>query len=93
MFEAVTDISKKRCWIPTMKKFFKGLKKTPTAGVPTTKESPKIGRVAGAEAAPTNGYNVREKDLPKIHKAAWIGNFGKVKQLKKDANIVDKENR
>lgn len=40
------------------------------------------------------GYDLKEKDLPKIHKAAWVGDVAKVKQLaKKDSCSVDKEYR
>ena len=40
------------------------------------------------------GYDVKEKDLGKLHKAAWFGDLVKVKQLaKKDASPVDRENR
>jgi len=40
------------------------------------------------------GYDVKEKDLPKIHKAAWTGDVAKVKQLaRKDSCSVDKEFR
>lgn len=40
------------------------------------------------------GYDVKEKDLPKIHKAAWTGDLAKVKQLaKKDSCALDKDNR
>ncbi|KAL3853514.1 hypothetical protein ACJMK2_017049 [Sinanodonta woodiana] len=39
-------------------------------------------------------YEIREKDLPKLHKAVWNGDLAKVKQLaKKDHNALDKENR
>ena len=39
-------------------------------------------------------YDVREKELGKLHKAAWVGDLSKVKQLaKKDASPLDKENR
>jgi hypothetical protein len=52
-----------------------------------------IGSAAGASSI-TVGYDLREKDLPKLHKAAWNGDLSKVKQLaKKDASPLDKENR
>ncbi|XP_070557904.1 ankyrin repeat domain-containing protein 26-like isoform X2 [Ptychodera flava] len=43
----------------------------------------------------TSGYEVKEKDLPKLHKAAWNGDLSKVKQLAKkgDVNQLDKANR
>ncbi|XP_052258828.1 ankyrin repeat domain-containing protein 26-like [Dreissena polymorpha] len=41
-----------------------------------------------------HGYDIKEKDLPKLHKAAWTGDLAKVKQLaKKDPSALDKENR
>ncbi|XP_053741847.1 ankyrin repeat domain-containing protein 26 isoform X7 [Synchiropus splendidus] len=41
------------------------------------------------------GYDVKEKDLGKVHKAAWLGDLAKLKQLakKNDINQLDKENR
>ncbi|XP_062276972.1 ankyrin repeat domain-containing protein 7-like [Scomber scombrus] len=41
------------------------------------------------------GYEVKEKDLGKVHKAALVGDLVKLKQLakKNDINQLDKENR
>ncbi|CAB1416410.1 unnamed protein product [Pleuronectes platessa] len=41
------------------------------------------------------GYELKEKDLGKVHKAAWTGDVAKLKQLakKNDVNQLDKENR
>uniref|UniRef100_A0A1A8Q4R9 Ankyrin repeat domain 30B n=3 Tax=Nothobranchius rachovii TaxID=451742 RepID=A0A1A8Q4R9_9TELE len=41
------------------------------------------------------GYDLKEKDLGKVHKAAFIGDLAKLKQLakKNDINQLDKENR
>nr|XP_019934826.1 PREDICTED: ankyrin repeat domain-containing protein 26-like isoform X2 [Paralichthys olivaceus] len=41
------------------------------------------------------GYELKEKDLGKVHKAAWTGDVAKLKQLakKNDINQLDKENR
>ncbi|KAM9854819.1 ankyrin repeat domain-containing protein 26 [Aulostomus maculatus] len=41
------------------------------------------------------GYELKEKDLGKVHKAAWLGDLAKLKQLakKNDLNQLDKENR
>lgn len=40
------------------------------------------------------GYTLKDKDLGKLHKAAWIGDIEKVKQFaKKDASPLDKEKR
>ena len=37
----------------------------------------------------------KDKDLPKLHKAAWHGNFIKIKELAKPStvNALDKQNR
>ncbi|XP_053377112.1 ankyrin repeat domain-containing protein 26-like isoform X23 [Mercenaria mercenaria] len=53
------------------------------------------GSIGGASASQfANGYDLKEKDLPKIHKAAWTGDISKIKQLaKKDPTALDKENR
>ncbi|CAD5115311.1 DgyrCDS4299 [Dimorphilus gyrociliatus] len=71
-----------------MLKFFvkkKGGSKTPS---PT-------GSLASLQSQDGSGYSVKEKDLPKLHKAAWIGDFNKLNQLikKGDYNSRDKENR
>ncbi|XP_071961648.1 uncharacterized protein [Antedon mediterranea] len=64
-----------------------------------TKSSKKSASTASLDAANTaeiNGYELKEKDLPKLHKAAWLGDVNKVKQLAKkaaDYNQLDKENR
>lgn len=41
------------------------------------------------------GYDLKEKDLGKVHKAAFTGDVAKLKQLtkKNDLNQLDKENR
>ena len=76
-----------------MKKFFRfGKEKKGN----TPEPSPKPSRAAATAGEPgeSPGYNVKEKDLPKLHKACWSGDIGKVKQLaKKDASPLDKENR
>ena len=47
---------------------------------------------SGAESF--SGYVVRDKDLGKIHKAAWSNDVSKIKQLaKKDHNTLDKDGR
>lgn len=76
-----------------MKKFLKNIgKKGASKGAPVP-ESPKLGAVGGA-SADLGYYDVREKDLPKLHKAAWTGDLAKVKQLvKKDSSALDKNNR
>ncbi|XP_021371833.1 ankyrin repeat domain-containing protein 26-like isoform X2 [Mizuhopecten yessoensis] len=74
-----------------MKKFFKKITKTPSREA-APPGSPSLG--AGAQPIPELGYDVREKDLPKLHKAAWTGDIAKVKQyVKKDSSAPDKENR
>lgn len=41
------------------------------------------------------GYDLKDKDLGKVHKAAVAGDLAKLKQLakKNDINQLDKENR
>lgn len=41
------------------------------------------------------GYELKDKDLGKVHKAASVGDLAKLKQLakKNDINQLDKENR
>lgn len=41
------------------------------------------------------GYELKDKDLGKVHKAALVGDLVKLKQLakKNDINQLDKENR
>jgi hypothetical protein len=59
------------------------------------------GRVPGDDPVDEPGYSaVKEKDLPKLHKAAWNGDLPKIRQLvnksgKKgeDLNQLDKQNR
>ncbi|XP_052059005.1 ankyrin repeat domain-containing protein 26-like isoform X4 [Mytilus californianus] len=77
-----------------MKKFFGKLgKKKGEPGRPTPPPSPNLGAI-GATGGVYVGYEVREKDLPKLHKAVWNDDLAKVKSLvKKDANGLDKENR
>ncbi|XP_033746660.1 ankyrin repeat domain-containing protein 26-like isoform X4 [Pecten maximus] len=74
-----------------MKKFFKKITKNPSKD-PAPPGSPRLG--AGAQPIPELGYEIRDKDLPKLHKAAWTGDIAKVKQyVKKDCSALDKENR
>ncbi len=70
-----------------MKKFFKIGKKNLTP-----ESSPKL--KPANQQGPVVGYDVKEKDLGKLHKAVWNADLNKVKQLaKKDASPLDKENR
>lgn len=71
-----------------MLKFFvkkKGGSKTPS---PT-------GSLASLQSLDNYKYLVKEKDLPKLHKAAWLGDLNKLEQLikKNDSNSRDKEGR
>ncbi|XP_046574115.1 ankyrin repeat domain-containing protein 26-like [Haliotis rubra] len=74
-----------------MKKFFKNItKKSQAKGPPTELDT-------GAKPSGTSsfiGYEIKEKELGKLHKAAWLNDYDKVKQLaKKDPSCLDKENR
>lgn len=46
-------------------------------------------------SALSDGYDLKDKDLGKIHKAVFQGDLAKVKPLakKSDINQLDKENR
>ena len=79
-----------------MKKFFRfGKKKKANDG--DTASMGSGGKVRSRSASITSEtgiYVVKEKDLPKLHKAAWTGDLTKVKQLaKKNVNELDKSNR
>lgn len=79
-----------------MKKFFGKLgKKKGEPGRPTPPPSPNLSNLGAIAAGGAYvGYEVREKDLPKLHKAVWNDDLVKVKSLvKKDVNGLDKENR
>ena len=75
-----------------MKKFFRigsGKKKSSDASASGRGSNRSLDKEQGSF-----GYELREKDLGKLHKAAWNGDINKVKQLaKKDANSLDKEKR
>ncbi|XP_076469124.1 uncharacterized protein LOC143299673 isoform X3 [Babylonia areolata] len=76
-----------------MKKFFKNIrKKSPARGGPPPEGSPKLDNRSTHSLV--IGYDVREKELGKLHKAAWLGDYAKVQQLtKKDSSPIDKEKR
>ncbi|XP_070192077.1 ankyrin repeat domain-containing protein 26-like isoform X3 [Littorina saxatilis] len=76
-----------------MKKFFKNIrKKSPARGGPLAEGSPKLDNRSTASLV--LGYDVREKELGKLHKAAWLGDLVKVQQLaKKDPSPFDKDKR
>lgn len=67
-----------------MKKFFSLTKKKKRS--PGTPDSGSV--LSG-------GYELKDKDLGKVHKAAAVGDVGKLKELaeKHDINQLDKENR
>lgn len=43
---------------------------------------------APGDGGPCNGYIVKEKDLSKVHKAAWTGDLVKLKQLTKKSEAA-----
>lgn len=76
-----------------MKKIFGKFGKKGSSSKPTPPPSPNLGAVGGSISV-NSGYEVKEKDLPKLHKAVWSEDLMKVKSLvKKDVNALDKENR
>ena len=79
-----------------MKKFFRFGKKKKGADADSASAASgsRAHSRSGSIASETGVYLVREKDLPKLHKAAWAGDLNKVKQLaKKNVNELDKSNR
>ena len=79
-----------------MKKFFRfgKKKKGVNADSASLASGSRAASRSGSIASETGVYVVRDKDLPKLHKAAWTGDLGKVKQLaKKNVNELDKSNR
>lgn len=60
----------------------------------TKKKKPQSGTPDSGSAL-SAGYELKEKDLGKVHKAALNGDLTKLKQLakKNDINQLDKENR
>ena len=77
-----------------LKKFLPGKKKSKkstSSSIQSGASEPNL-----ADLGQMLGYkNVKEKDLPKLHKAAWIGDLNKLKQLLKkgDANSMDRHHR
>ncbi|KAL8595237.1 hypothetical protein ACOMHN_043389 [Nucella lapillus] len=76
-----------------MKKFFRNIrKKSPARSGPPPEGSPTLDKRSTASLV--IGYDVREKELGKLHKAAWAGDVAKVQQLaKKNSSPLDKEKR
>lgn len=69
-----------------MKKFFGIGKKKKSGPSPSPSESGSVLSV---------GYELKDKELSKLHRAASAGDVPKIRQLlhKQDINQVDKENR
>lgn len=92
----LTDIWLECAFLVTnMKKFFKSIrKKSQGSKGPPSGGSPELGSLRGSTTSLVIGYDVREKELSKLHKAAWTGDLSKVQQLaKKDPSPLDKEKR
>jgi len=80
-----------------MKKFFKFGKNRKESAEASSKAG-SLGSRQGSLSSLvplTGGYEVREKDLSKLHRAAWMGDMIKLLQLVKSTRgtPVDKENR
>uniref|UniRef100_A0A7N6BMA3 Ankyrin repeat domain-containing protein 26 n=1 Tax=Anabas testudineus TaxID=64144 RepID=A0A7N6BMA3_ANATE len=60
-----------------------------------TKKKKQPSSTPDSESVLSVGYDLKEKDLGKVHKAASVGDLTKLKQLakKNDINQLDKENR
>lgn len=67
-----------------MKKFFS-----------LTKKKKRLSGTPDSGSVLSGGYELKDKDLGKVHKAAAVGDVGKLKELaeKHDINQLDKENR
>lgn len=77
-----------------LKKFLPGKKKSKKSTSSSIKSSASEQNIGDIGNIP--GYrNVKEKDLPKLHKAAWLGDTSKLKQLVKkgDVNSMDRHHR
>jgi len=82
-----------------MKKFFNFGKKKDNSDSVSSKHG-SMGSRQGSSSmlalsvATEAGYDIKDKDLGKIHKAVISGDRGKVRQLaKKDVNTLDKQHR
>ena len=80
-----------------MKKFFKFGKKKESGGLTPAGSKGNLSKASSElslNGQSATGYTLKEKDLTKLHKAAWNGDLAKVRQLaKKDPSALDKENR
>ncbi len=77
-----------------LRKLIPGRKKSKKSSSASLRSATSEQNLAEGPAEP--GYkNVKEKDLPKLHKAAWNGDLAKVRQLAKKADInqMDKHHR
>ncbi|XP_055882391.1 trichohyalin-like isoform X3 [Biomphalaria glabrata] len=73
-----------------MKKIWKKIRGKDRTG----EYSPKSGSTRGSVSSLNVSFEVKEKELGKLHKAVWYRDLNKVKQLaKKDPSPLDKENR
>ena len=77
-----------------LRKFLPGKKKNKKSTSSSIQSSVSEHNIAGIEQA-SGHKNVKEKDLPKLHKAAWLGDLVKLKQLlkKNDVNSMDRHHR
>ena len=69
-----------------MKKFLKGSKSKGTLPAVAAAAQPQAAQ-GGAQAPEPAAYVVKEKDLSKLHKAAWAGDSIKLKQLTKKGDV------
>lgn len=78
-----------------MKRFFGFARKKEPAAVGSGPGASSSSSSAGAAAAVGGGYELRSKDLGKLHRAAANGDLEKLQQLAKkhDLNQLDKANR
>ncbi|GFS08393.1 ankyrin repeat domain-containing protein 26 [Elysia marginata] len=69
-----------------MKKLWKKIRRDSPAR--SGESSPKSGSTRGSVASLNIGYEVREKDLTKLHKAAWTGNLNKAVEFGQEGCVA-----
>lgn len=82
--------------MPKFKKLLGGKSKSSKLNKSKESLNSSTGSLSGINNNKTEIYDVKEKDLPKLHKAAWNEDLGKLKQLsgkKINWNEFDKQHR
>ena len=82
--------------MPKFKKLLGGKNKSSKLSKSKESLNSSTGSLSGINNNKVEIYDVKEKDLPKLHKAAWNADLGKLKQLsgkKINWNEFDKQHR